>query len=274
MKNIKKLISIVAAFMALTVVCGNSRSILANADEPEAKRYYDVPPIATTAVNSESVNYTYVEETSVRFNGGMPIYHTLDLANACGPVAGSIIVGYYDKYIETLVPNYSTAYASGRFRMMDSTHIPNLIQNLYTSMRTNVDDVGVSESDCLNGLRSYVQSKGSSLTYTSLMGTSFNETGYINAMNALEPVLFFCDRVTLYDVFVYEDTTRIAQIAQSNSHIMVGGGYLKLKYYDGTNNFRTDVFLEVRTGWLTGSVGYIKLADTAWVDSAYRVSIY
>ena len=274
MKIIKKLISIVAAFMALTVVCGNSGLIFANGDTVDAKRYYDVPPISTLATNEELVTYTSVEQTSIRMTNGMPVYYTSTLTNACGPVAGGIIVGYYDKFIESLVPNYSTAYASGRFRMIDSTHIPNLLQNLYTLMRTNVDDVGVSESDCLNGLKSYVQGKGSSLTYTSLKNTSFSGSGYIAAMNALQPVLLFCNNVTLYDVFVSEESTGISQLAQSTNHIMVGGGYLKLKYYNGTNNFRTDIFLEVRTGWLTGSVGYVKLEDASWIDSAYKVSIY
>ena len=274
MKNTKKFVSFVAAVMALTVVSSSSVSILATAHAEGEKRYYDAPPIAMAATNQEVVTYTSVEQTSVRLTGGMPVYYTSTLTNACGPVAGSIVVGYYDKYIESLVPNYSTAYASGRFRMIDSTYIPNLIQNLYTAMRTNVDDVGVSESDCLNGLKSYVQGKGSSLIYTSLKSTTFNEAGFINAMSALEPVLLFCNSVTLYDVYVTEEDTGISQIGQSTNHIMVGGGYLKLKYYNGTNNFRTDIFIEARTGWYTNSLGYVKLEDASWIDSAYRVSIY
>ena len=275
MKNTKKFVSFVAAVMALTVVSSNSVSILATAHAEEEKRYYDVPPIAMAATNQEVVSYTSVEQTSIRFTGGMPVYYTTTLTNACGPVAGSLIIGYYDKYIESLIPNYSTIYASsGKFRMMDSTYIPNLMQNLYTLMRTNVDDVGVSESDCLNGLRSYVQGKGSSLGYTSLKGTTFNETGFVNAISALEPVLLFCNSVTLYDVYVGDSDTSISQIGQSTNHIMVGGGYLKLKYYNGTNNFRTDIFIEARTGWLTNSCGYVKLEDASWIDSAYRVSIY
>lgn len=274
MKKSKNLVSIVAALMALTVVCSSSGIVLAGADSTEEKRYYDVPPIATADAELETVYYTSVEQTVVRFTGGMPFYYTSDLTNACGPVAGSIIVGYYDKYIESLVPNYSTAYASGRFRGMDSTHIPALLQSLYTEMRTNVDDVGVSENDCLNGLKSYVEGKGSSLSYTSLKGTSFNETGYINSMSALEPVLFFCNSVALCEVIIADDCTDIIQIAQSTNHIMAGSGYVKLEYYNGTDNFRTDIFLEVRTGWYTGSVGYVKLEDASWIDSAYQVSIY
>lgn len=274
MKKIKKPVSIVATLMALTVVCSSSGIVLAGADSTEEKRYYDVPPLATAEVNQETVSYTSVEQIRYRMTNGMPIYYTTTLTNACGPVAGSIVVGYYDKYIESLVPNYSTAYASGRFRAIDSTHIPALMQSLYTEMRTNVDDVGVSESDCLNGLKSYVEGKGSSLSYTSLKGTSFNETGFIDAMIALEPVLLFCNSVTLYDIFVTEDDTGISQIGQSTNHIMIGGGYLKLKYYNGTNNFRTDVFIEARTGWLTNTCGYVKLEDASWIDSAYQVSIY
>ena len=275
MKNTKKLVSFVAAIMALTVVSSSSVSVFATAHAEEEKRYYDVQPIASATINEDLVTYTSVEQTSVRLTGGMPIYYTTTLTNACGPVAGSIIVGYYDKYFADLIPNYSTIYAaSGKFRMMDSTYIPNLQQQLYTAMRTNVDDVGVSESDCLNGLKSYVQGKGSSLSYTSLKGATFNENGFINAMSALEPVLLFCNSVTLYDIFVTEDDTSISQIGQSTNHIMVGGGYLKLKYYNGTNNFRTDIFIEARTGWLTNSLGYVKLEDASWIDSAYRVSIY
>ena len=274
MEKLKKAVSILAAVMAMGSVCATGNFISASAESENEKRYYDVPPLATTATTQEVIEYTSVVETSVRLTGGMPIYYTSTLSNACGPVAGSIIVGYYDKYMEELVPNYSTAYASGRFRMIDSTHIPNLMQNLYTLMRTNVDDVGVSESDCLNGLASYVRGKGCTIEYTSLKGNIFSETGYIAAMSAMEPVLMFCDSVTLCNVSRTDTATSIVQIAQSSNHIMVCSGYLQLQYYNGTNNFRTDIFLEARTGWYTCSVGYVKLGNASWIDSAYQVSIY
>ncbi len=245
------------------------------ADSAEA-RYYDSVMALSAKSTTETVNYTRKEETYIETQNGVPLYYgRTDLANSCGPTGGSIVVGYYDKYYEELIPNYTGYYpASGKYKRMDTTYIPALIGDLYTLMRTNVDDVGVSESDCLNGLKSYVQSKGRSISYSSVKsGSSLNTTAYLNSLQNNKPVLLFCDQVGIVmfggdstsDV-IYEDTI-------ANKHIMVGFGYYQIKYYNGNTNFRTDTYLRAACGLFSYSDGFVKLSSSSWLDSGYAVSI-
>ena len=261
------------------ICCLQTPQLQASAQERTESRYYDDynNGIATASSSIETITFARAEEEEIRFTYTVPTYfYDSSLANACGPIAGSIVVGYYDKYYENLIPNYTAYYtASGKYRMPDSTYVPALIQDLYTRMRTNVDDVGVSESDCLNGLTAYVQSKSLSISYNSVVSSSFNETAYKNALNAEQPVMLFCNTVTLYNLGADTNEHTELLLQTGNSHIVIAYGYLKIRYYNENDvNFRTETYAEVATGWNTHMSGYLKLNDTSWMDSGYAVDIY
>lgn len=273
--------------VALLASCGCAFSLrtphaVASADQTinaDAPRYFDdYNAVATASASSiETFTFTTVEEECIRFANKVPYYYyDSTLSNACGPIAGAIVVGYFDKYYEDLIPNYTAYYtATGNYRLNDSTYVPTLINDLYTRMRTNVDDVGVSESDCLNGLTAYVYAQGRSISYNSVKPSSFSQTIYKNAMNNGQPVMLFCNSITTYDICVEDGETGVYPIQSAGSHIVIGYGYRKLTYYDenGTN-FRTDVYLEVATGWTANRSGFVKANDTSWLDSGYAINIY
>lgn len=267
---------VLAAFLTLAT-CGGLSSVNAKADNSE-KRYYDDTPVSPRITVVERIDYTRKEEEVYELPNLVPKYYENTLANVCGPVAGGIVVGYYDKYFENLIPNYTAYYpATGKYKRNDSTHIPALMQSLYTLMRTNVDDVGVSEADCLNGLRSYVQGKGESLSYSSIMNSSntvLNTSAYISSIQAQKPVLLFCNTITLYTLYLSDGFDELAIEYTANSHIAVGYAYYVVRYYNGNTNFRTDTYLEIATGWQIPHYGYLKISSTEWLDAGYSVTIY
>ena len=280
MKPLKKSTFALVALLAVCCCSVGLRTPNASADaaEAEPKRYYDdYSAAAPASTGSETFTYSRVVEERITFPNAVPYYsYDSSLPNACGPIAGAIIVGYYDKYVETLMPNFTAYYtATGNYKFGDSTHIPALINDLYTRMRTNVDDVGVSEYDCVNGLNAYVYAQGESISYVPVKVNSFDETAYKTAMNDGRPVLMFCNSISIYGLTVETSQTEIYHIQTGSSHIAVGYGYRKLTYYNANNvNFRTDTYLEVATGWSTNMFGYVKLSDTSWLDSAYAIEIY
>lgn len=249
----------------------------ASADEPTESRYYDATAV-TPRTALATISYTSKDETSIRFPYAVPYYYTntSTYPNACGPVAGSIIIGYYDKTYEELIPNYTTYYtASGRYRMMDSTYIPGVIGDLYTRMRTNVDDLGVSESDCLNGLSAYAQAAGRTMTYTSVKnGSSMNHTLCSSTLNAGTPLLLFCNTVTLYAIDETDNQDVWTALQSSSDHVVVAFGYRTIRYYNASNALiRTDYHIEVATGWPTNKSGYLYANDISWLNSGYAANI-
>lgn len=275
---LKKIIYSVVAFVALSSSLFGVSLRNAKAEADEAPRYYDAPGIALASGTDEIITFASKEEERIEFPYAVPTYYTSTLSNACGPVAGAIVVGYYDKYYEDLIPNYTAYYAAnGRYRRPDSTYVPALIQELYTLMQTNVVDVGVSVSECKAGLQDYVSARSLALTYTTVKSNSsaFNETACKNAISNQKPVLLFCNSITTYLYAGGETEDELIYVKTSSSHIVVCYGYYKVKYYNESNvNFRTDTYLEVSTGWQINSTGYVKANDMSWVDEAYAVEIY
>lgn len=228
------------------------------------------------AVNTETVNYTKKEATYVETEKAVPVYTQISsLENSCGPTGGAIIVGFYDKYYENLIPDYVSYYAkSGTYKRNDKVVIPQLMSELYTLMRTNVDDVGVSQPDCLNGLNTYVTNHGYSLTYTNVKSSNtINETSYLAAINANQPTLIFCSKMDLYMFGVNDNYDTLVCSSYTGGHIIVGYGLYTVKYFNGDTNFRTDTYLKVATGMSELSTGYIRIDAADWCNAAYAVNI-
>ena len=223
---------------------------------------------------TETINFTKRVPISYQTVNGVPKYSQLaDLTNSCGAVAGAMVVGFYDKYYEDLIPDFKTYVGSGTYRGRDSVYIPKLMRELYTLMRTNVDDVGVNETDCLSGLKSYVNSKGHSLSYTNVKyGSRINETTYTDAMQNNHPVLLFCSKMDLYSFSLGETQDIISCTTFSGGHVVVGYGVITVNYYNGNNIFRTDKYINVATG-LGSLTGYLKFESTDWCNGAYEVTI-
>lgn len=279
MKSIlKKLTCFVATLVA---VCGSAVSLTANtasADQTVEGRYYDKPVVSRAAGDVEIINFASIDNIYIETPNRVPLYYSNTLENACGPIGGGIVVGYYDKYFQNLIPNYiNYLTTTGKYRPQDSTYIPAMLQEMYTLMQTNVVAPGVSESECLDGLEAYVEGKGYSISYTAVKpyNGTFSHTAYQNAINNGQPVILFCDTVQLVQATEYATYNRIGVEQESQDHIIVGFGYQIYRYYDvNGNNFRTDIYLAVATGWNPNNIGFVKINDEGWLDSGFAVDIY
>lgn len=290
MKSIKTSTCIIAA---LLIVCGNTFATTkttasadmvmdtALADIVVEDRYYDAPIGGSRLAPGESeiITFAWSDDTYIGLPNNVPYYHNIEgYDNSCGAIAGSIVVGYYDKYLQNLMPDYTNYYpATGKYRPQDSTHYPVLLQSMYTLMQTNVTGPGVTQTECMNGLEAYVEGKGYSIDYTAVkpLNGNFNDNIYKNAINNGQPVLLFCDAIELLSSDSGETQNEFMVSQVSQDHIMVGFGYRVIRYYDESDvNFRTDIYLKVASGWNPNDMGYIHLNDDSCLDSAYAVHIY
>lgn len=278
--TMKKCTCFVAAALAVAFGGIGLTPKKASADEASERRYHDAPMISTcaSAGDYEDIYFARKEVTYVGTPNNVPYYYSNTLSNACGAVAGGIVVGYYDKYFQELIPGYTNYYtATGKYRPQNDTYIVPMMAELYDLMQINVVAPGVSESECLDGLEAFVEEQGYSIDYTAVMpyGSSFDHEDYQDAVSAGEPVLLFCDSVTLCEIFIRDTNDRVSVSQVSQDHIVVGFGYQIVQYYDeNDNNFRTDTYLKVASGWNPNNMGYLKINDDNWLDSAFAVDIY
>ncbi len=279
MKLYFKTLTSVALIVAL-ILCiapfGAAMSTASAATEQQESRYSGYgTELSTREVTSETISYTRKEESLTETIKRVPCYNQVaDLPNSCGPIAGAIVVGFYDKYYEDLIPDYKTYVASGAYKGRDSVYIPKLMRELYTLMRTNVDDVGVSENDCLNGLKSYVTGKGHSLSYTNVKsGKVVSESAALSSFNNNHPILLFCQKMDVYTYGTTENADVFACTHLEGAHVAVAFGVYTVKYYNGNTLFRTDKYLCIATGLGMKPTGFLKITSTDWCNGAYEVTI-
>ena len=58
---------------------------------------------------SETINYSRKETATYNMKGNVPSYERIK-DTSCANVAGAILIGYYDRFCEELVPNYGRAH--------------------------------------------------------------------------------------------------------------------------------------------------------------------
>lgn len=231
--------------------------------------------ITYSSTVTETVTFTRKEETYIETVNGVPLYTQLStLSNSCGPTAGAIIVGFYDYYYDNLIPDYAPCLSTGVYKKNDRVAIPKLMEELYVLMRTNIDDVGVDQSDCVNGLKSYVEKTGHSITYTNIRSNStINLSSLTSSININKPSLVFCSKMDLYMMATTSNKDSISYNSYVGGHVVVGYGLYSVKYYNGNNMFREDNYMRVATGLSGIDSAYIKLSSTGWCNAAFAVDI-
>ena len=240
-------------------------------------RYAD-PALLAPRSSTEKIYYTNrVDKLLYNTDGLCPQFRQLNgMTNACGAVAGAEIVAFYDKYYTELIPNWTPYYAStGIYRLQDTTYVPAVMNELYTLMRTNVDDVGVSENDFKTGLQTYVNNHGYNISYSSVR----NWLGKLNfdeckaALDQNRVIVLFTKAGDVYDVFLDDGYDTIYPTTISGAHIMVAYGYHQIEYYNANGLFRTDTYLHVALGRSVQTHAYYKI-DSKNLNAAYIVNVY
>jgi len=272
-KNLKKFVVLFVA----TILFFNLLFLFKNETKYDF-RYsgYGETNAQATLINTETVNFTKREVEQLETVNGVPMYMPINgLTNSCGAIAGAIVVGFFDKYYENLIPNYKTYISTGRYKGNDNTYIPRVIEEMYVLMRTNIDDVGVSQYDCINGLKQYVINKGYSINLTDIKKSNkVDEAMLSSSINNNNPSILFCAKTDVYNFSLSSNSDTIyCTNLTAGGHIVVASGLYTIKYYNGDNLFRIDKYIKIATGLTTQTNTYLRLDSNDWFNGAYSVSI-
>lgn len=282
MKQCIKKVIVAGFFVCLSIfyiLCIGINIVYAATENPA---HFGNIQLYSSSSSIETISYTSRTTDLTETEKGVPFYQAnSSLSNACGAIAGAIVLGFYDKYYENLIPDFTSYFtSSGKYKPADKTYIPALIDNLYVLMRTNVDDVGVAEDDCLNGLKKYIKDTGYDVAYTSVKSSSgIDQTAYLDSISNNKPVLVFAKKMEIVSgISSSSNTDTISKLSISDNHIFVGYGLYKINYLIGSS-VRTDTYLKVACGLAGLNYGYIKISSTAmsvssaWLVNAYSVSV-
>ena len=144
--------------------------------------------------DSEIVNYFSKEDNEIKIEGALPKYSNEGVNyNTCANVAGTIILGYFDKDNNDLIPNFqaSRLIRDKLIYTAQTEAVQNVIDCLYTKMSTNVGGVGTTIENFKAGLQSYVLEKNSDIQYLSLMDEEgINVNLYKNSIDDEKPSVF------------------------------------------------------------------------------------
>ena len=239
----------------------------------EEIRYADAPTVSTAAATR--IYYTSRDVDYNQTAGGAPLYNLTDnLPNACGPIAGTAIVAFYDKYYPNLIPGWESYYpATGKYRSQANDYAMSVLHELYTLMQTNVNGEGVSESEFKTGLQAYINNHGYSASYTSVKsGSTLNYEACKAAINSNKVIAMFIRPGIIYTLGEYSGYDTLTETTITGNHIMFAYGYIQIKYYDSTGLFHTETLLQVSVGRVSNTIGYYKV-DSTNLEAAYVVNV-
>lgn len=240
--------------------------------------YQDSATVIGTS--TETIDFSYYEEEIGYANNYCPEYYNTNsnLESSCAAVAGAIIVGYYDRNNTSLISNFTPGWTmNGSYRYYPMAYATTTIQAVIGTLYTNmgITSSGATQTQYKNGLASYVKNQGYSITYTNIMSNgSLNYSSTVTQMSNGKVVSLFLVNFNGCSISMGSNTATYTKTSYSGNHIFVAYGYRKIRYYDSNNNnFRTDIFLKVSTGFssVKNAWYYVGSSDTtlAAAEAAY-----
>lgn len=230
------------------------------------------------AVNqTEVIEYDYKTVDEYSINGNLPNYYGQVGGSNCANVAGAVVLGYYDRMFENLIPNYKTYTKLGsviKYRGQ-SVEIEDCMDNLYQLMETDINQAGTTYSGFQNGMKKYVANQG--YTYNTQSVLSFGSMDlnkFTTAVRSGKPVVLFLSEYTIVQNEIENQNSDIVYTSHiSVSHVVAACGYKVEKYYNENEELVDQrVYLKVASGFLNYGIAYLRLDNNA-VDHAIAITI-
>ena len=229
-----------------------------------------------------SIQYADKQEEAIEISGRAPRYYDVsDRDNTCANVAGTILLGYYDKDYDERIENFTSARViRGRVTYYTQTQeVQNAMARLYTTMKTNVTEGGTTVNNFKAGLQQYVNEHGRKIVYTKTVNNQSLQTDvYRDAIENKIPSVFCLSKYTLISEDSFSSDNGVDNFTKQHyvgNHMVIGYGLKIIRYFDAAGNLKQQLtLLEVATGYERDPIGYILLDDYGTLVDGYTVRIY
>jgi len=196
----------------------------------------------------------FINRTAVTHNLAhtTPAYTAAGLPAACVPTAGASIIGYWTRFFPSLVPGFIPGgYAFGIFiYSVNPAGAQPIIHELFQRMGTTA--TGTNIPNFRNGMTSFVQARGRSITFTHTMSganqQNFNFAAAQAQLRAGRPLMIFSQGFNLASIMNNPNNVDMNYWLHTGNHGMAGFGYNVVTYTLPNGTQRTDSFIRVATG--------------------------
>ena len=224
---------------------------------------------------SYTVSYDHKTTTTYDIQYGIPTYEPA-MGTSCANAAGAIVIGYYDRFYENLVPNEQTYVMIGNIVSYKSQTYAteDVCLELYDLMGTTSS--GTSFSGFNAGMASYVQGQGYSYSTTSMFTSgSFDFNKYRTAVESRKPVALFLNTYAIHlETIVESGVDTIRNAVSAYTHVAIGCGYKYETYYDANNNVvSTQRYLRVASGLALYGMCYFNISAYTTINNAISITI-
>lgn len=265
MKKQTKIVLAAIMLTAVTLTALPKAFVKANAQEQEnidEIRYGGATGLTVTTQNFTFDEKVVTEDYEIKY--GLPEYSSEYGTTVCANTAGAIVIGYYDRFNENLIPNYKTYTKFGSritYKAQNDT-ISSLINELKNLMQGNLE--GATFAEFTNGMTTYVSRAGYTYTQQNVMsGSSLNMAKVKTAIEANKPVLLFLKNFTLAKTEETSSTFSIENAYGNYTHVAACYGYKEVKYYNNNKLVYTAKLLKIKTGFLqTTEYNYLNMSNS------------
>lgn len=216
--------------------------------------------------SSETVEYTYRSETKYNILSSIPTY-THASTNGCVAVAGSNIIGYYDKTYTNLIPNYEpgrTVFGKYRFNAQDGVTMA-MGEQLYSDMGIVT---GATVAQFKSGFQKYVNRQGYNVGYSSLM--SWGSLNYNAAKTTVQngtAIALFMKQYRATVITAGDSHDELEYEISNGNHAAAGFGCLEVNYTFANGSTRTDKYVHCSTGLGLYRNAYVNINAVQIVDA-------
>lgn len=235
-----------------------------------------------TDTETETITYASKNETEYAIKGGLPLYYdTSSHKQTCANVAGAIVLGYYDKTYDDLIPNFTSARVI-RDRILYNVQtdaVQAVIDSLYVKMDTNSASGGTTVTGFKNGLKNYINEKGKNVTYSVTgQNSQLNKTEFIQSIQNNRPIALFVSKYTLIPIANFSVSStedKLNKTKFEGNHVLVSYGLKEVNYYNSNGSLKRQItLLMVATGYWQEPLCYIEFNSNSGMIESYSVNVY
>lgn len=248
-------------------------------EEFEDREYGQVYCGEVKPVNKqETISYHHKETLEYEINGNLPKYvGTLESRN-CATVAGCILIGYYDRFCENLMPNFKSYIQLGsiiRYKGMEEEVMAVLTQ-LVPLMGTNIGHEGTTFFGFQEGMKKYSEKCGYEYQSENLMsGNKINFEKCKVSIDGGTPIAIFLSTYAYLDEIQKKDNTDTVVSAYYDvSHVVVGCGYRQDIYYNASGQvIAMREYIKVASGQSDHGICYLNINSIGDIDRVIAAKI-
>ncbi len=227
---------------------------------------------------SEVINYNTRTVESYNFPYEAPDLCGSVNGSCCANTAGAVVIGYYDRFFENLIPNFQSYISFAGSIRYKSTGIDlsNLVETMRDYMSVDGIQYGTTFTGFQQGMENYVEEKGYTYTSTSVMSWGeLNYSTYKSYVSQEIPVALFLNGFNMVNAIREEsnmDTVSSSYCA--STHVEVGIGYKTYTYYNADGGvITTRNYLYVVSGLFEYGIGYLNINGNGEIVNAIAIEI-